>query len=86
MLHNTGFLRSITYYANGLEGKQDGAKEEWKILDLSNHHAVVKRQRLSEDKVKYNGESSEHDGICDRRERCQELEIPDGINEDQGYQ
>lgn len=77
---------SITYYADGFESKQNSAEEERKILDLSKFYAILERQRLSEDIIKYDRESGEHDNIRDCRERCQEFKIPDVINEDQKYQ
>lgn len=76
-------FRSITYYTDGFESKQNGAEEERKILDLSNFYAVLQRQWLSEDVIKYDRESGEHDNIRDCREWCQEFKIPDVINEDQ---
>jgi len=56
----------ITYYADGFKGEQDGAKEERKIFDLSNSHAVIKRQRLSKDIIKYDRKPGEHNSVCDR--------------------
>lgn len=79
-------FRSITYYADRFESEQNGAEEERKVLDLSNCHAILERQRLSENIIKYDRESSEHDNIRDCREWCQEFKIPDVINQDQGEQ
>lgn len=79
-------FRSITYYADGFESEQNGAEEERKVFDLSNCHAILERQWLSEDIVKYDRESGEHDNIRNCRAWCQEFKILDVINEDQGYQ
>jgi len=56
--------RSITYNADGFKSEQYGAKEEWKIRNIIECHAIVERQRLSKDIVEYDSKPSEHDNIC----------------------
>lgn len=62
-MKNVHVFWSITYNTNGFESEQYGAKEEWKIRNITECHAIVERQRLSKDIVEYDSKPSEHDNI-----------------------
>lgn len=79
-------LQYFDYHADGFESEQNGAEEKREIVYLPDGDAVVERQRVPEDVVEYNGESGEHDSVREGRKRCQEFQILDVINENQGYQ
>lgn len=79
-------LQHITHHADRLEGEEDGAEEEREILNISDGRATLERQGLSEDEVKYDCKSGKHEDVGERRERCEEFQVSNVIDEDQRQQ
>lgn len=75
-----GSQKLYTHHTDGFQGKQNGAKVQWKVLQFAHGFTIFQRQWLAENVIAYDAERDHRDDVGQWRERCQVFQIANLVN------